>query len=84
MAGMHDRAGYAAAHVLRDVPMLDADGLAEPAGAVVGVCCYVADGEDAGKVWDGEVDVCFEGAVLSEGDGGVFFEEVGCGADADT
>lgn len=65
--GRGDAVRDAPARVLRDVPVLDSRGGAVAAGAVVGVCGYVADGVDVWLRQDAEGLIGAEGPVLFEG-----------------
>ena len=75
---MRDGPRDAAAGVLRNVPVLDACGIAVASRAVVGVGGNVADSVDVGEVVDGERLVCSEGAVFFQRYGFIVLEEV-CG-----
>lgn len=81
--GLLGRCGYAAAHaaarVLRHVPMLDPNGLAVAARAVVRIGRNVTDGVYVGMREHLEVFIGSERSVLFEGDGRVGFEKGSCG-----
>lgn len=81
---MRDGCGGAAAGVLGDVPVFDADGIARgwSSRAVVWIGGYVANGEGVGHALYGEGLVYAERAVFLEIDGRVVLEEVGGRTDA--